>query len=41
MKQLLQSIRILLRFKEYTYTNLIGLVFSVSCASIIARYIHQ
>ncbi|WP_294609173.1 ABC transporter permease [uncultured Bacteroides sp.] len=41
MKQILLSIRMLLRFKVYTFINLIGLVFSVSCALIIARYIHQ
>ena len=41
MKQILLSIRMLLRFKVYTFINFIGLVFSVSCALIIARYIHQ
>lgn len=41
MKQILLSIRMLLRFKTYTFINFIGLVFSVSCALIIARYIHQ
>lgn len=41
MKKLLLSIRMLLRFKTYTCINLTGLVFSVACALIIARYIHQ
>lgn len=41
MKQILLSIRMLLRFKTYTFINFSGLVFSVSCALIIARYIHQ
>ncbi len=41
MKQILLSIRMLFRFKVYTFINFIGLVFSVSCALIIARYIHQ
>lgn len=41
MKNLLLSIRMLLRFRTYTFINLIGLVFSVACALIIARYIHQ
>jgi len=41
MKKILLSIRMLLRFKTYTFINFIGLVFSVSCALIIARYIHQ
>ena len=41
MRQILLSIRMLLRFKTYTFINFIGLVFSVSCALIIARYIYQ
>ena len=41
MKQILLSIRMLLRFKVYTFINFTGLVFSISCALIIARYIHQ
>lgn len=41
MKNLLLSIRMLLRFRTYTFINLTGLVFSVACALIIARYIHQ
>lgn len=41
MKKLLLSIRMLLRFKTYTVINLVGLVFSVACALIITRYIHQ
>lgn len=41
MRNWLQSMRILLRFKTYTFINLTGLVFSIACALIIARYIHQ
>lgn len=41
MKKLLLSIRTLARFKTYTFINLLGLVFSISCALIIIRYIHQ
>ncbi len=41
MRQLLTSLRTLLRFKTYTVINLAGLVFSVACALIIVRYIHQ
>lgn len=41
MKNLLLDLRMLLRFKTYTFINLTGLVFSVACALIIARYIHQ
>ncbi len=41
MRQLLTSLRTLLRFKTYTVINLAGLVFSVACALIIVCYIHQ
>ncbi len=41
MRQLITSLRTLLRFKTYTVINLAGLVFSVACTLIIVRYIHQ
>jgi ABC-type antimicrobial peptide transport system permease subunit len=41
MKQLLYSLRLLTRFRTYTLINLVGLVFSVACALIIVRYVHQ
>lgn len=41
MKNLLLSIHMLLRFRTYTVINLVGLVFSIACALIIVRYIHQ
>lgn len=41
MKNILLAIRMLLRFKVYTFINLLGLILSLTCALIIARYIHQ
>lgn len=41
MKQILQSLRCLSRFKTYTIINLVGLIGSLSCALILIRYIHQ
>lgn len=41
MKRFILSVRILARFKASTFINLLGLVFSISCALIIIRYIHQ
>lgn len=41
MKNILLAIRMLLRFRVYTLINLFGLILSLACALIIARYIHQ
>ncbi|MDR0976425.1 MAG: ABC transporter permease [Prevotellaceae bacterium] len=41
MKQILYSWRLFTRFRTYTLINLVGLIFSVACAMIIARYVHQ
>jgi len=41
MKQILLSIRMLLRFKVYTFVNFIGLAISLACVFTITRYIHQ
>lgn len=41
MKQILLSIRMLLRFKTYTFINFIGLALSLACVFTITRYIHQ
>ena len=41
MKDILLAIRMLLRFRVYTLINLLGLILSLTCALIIARYIHQ
>lgn len=41
MKNILLAIRMLLRFRVYTLINLFGLILSLTCALIIARYIHQ
>lgn len=41
MKQFLLSIRMLLRFKVYTFVNFIGLAISLACVFTITRYIHQ
>ena len=41
MKQILLSIRMLLRFKVYTVVNFIGLAISLACVFTITRYIHQ
>ena len=41
MKNILLATRMLLRFKVYTLINLLGLILSLTCALIIARYIHQ
>lgn len=40
-KQMKQAIRTVCRFKTYTLLNLAGLVLSLSCAFVLARYIHQ
>ncbi|MDO4165360.1 MAG: ABC transporter permease [Bacteroides sp.] len=41
MKNLKYAGRFLMRARSYTVINLLGLVFSLSCALIIVRYIHQ
>ncbi|MEQ3137616.1 ABC transporter permease, partial [Bacteroides intestinalis] len=41
MRQILLSIRMLLRFKVYTVVNFIGLAISLACVFTITRYIHQ
>ncbi|MDR0976448.1 MAG: ABC transporter permease [Prevotellaceae bacterium] len=41
MKQIIYSLRIFTRFRTYTLINFVGLVLSVACAMIIARYVHQ
>lgn len=38
MKQILLSIRMLLRFKVYTFVNFIGLAISLACVFTITRY---
>ena len=40
-KLLMQALRTVGRFKTYTALNLAGLVLSLSCAFVLARYIHQ
>ena len=40
-KLLMQALRTVCRFKTYTALNLAGLVLSLSCAFVLARYIHQ
>lgn len=37
----MQALRTVCRFKTYTALNLAGLVLSLSCAFVLARYIHQ
>ena len=37
----MQALRTICRFKTYTALNLAGLVLSLSCAFVLARYIHQ
>lgn len=37
----MQALRTVCRFKAYTALNLAGLVLSLSCAFVLARYIHQ
>ena len=37
----MQALRTVGRFKAYTALNLAGLVLSLSCAFVLARYIHQ
>ena len=39
-KLLMQALRTVGRFKTYTALNLAGLVLSLSCAFVLARYIH-
>ena len=40
-KLLMQALRTVCRFRTYTALNLAGLVLSLSCAFVLARYIHQ
>ena len=37
----MQALRTVCRFKTYTVLNVAGLVLSLSCAFVLARYIHQ
>lgn len=41
MKQLLHSLRTLVRFKTYTIINVAGLALSLACVLILIRYVHQ
>lgn len=41
MKQIILAINALLKFKAYTFVNVLGLACSLACVLTIARYIHQ
>lgn len=41
MKQIVLAIGTLLKFKAYTFINILGLALSLACVFTIARYIHQ
>lgn len=41
MKLILLALNALLKFKAYTFINILGLAFSLACVFTVARYIHQ
>ena len=41
MKLLILAIRPLLRFRTYTFVNIIGLALSLACFIIISRYVYS